>query len=135
MICFNLAALLYRLSITVDDTARTTAVGTHRGKKTKTDSTFGYFLGGIKKATVDDIDYKANSPTWQRFIGCMSEVYIQNIMVDFALSRPEGGYADYSACSVMDPDITTTTASATTASTIPDPSPRKQQKCLRYLLH
>lgn len=108
-----MTSLFYRLSILVDDKHDSSADGQHRGKKTKTEPSFGYYLGGVKQATIDDISYKNNSPTWKRFIGCMSDVIILNVSVDFAQpgSRPEGDYADYSACPVpdpVDPDATTT---------------------------
>ena len=95
--------MCYRLSIAVDDKNRTTKVGEHRGKKTKTESSFGYYLGGMRRATVNSVTDQNNSPTWSRFVGCMSEVYIEKVQVDFAKAIPQGDYADYSTCWVPDP--------------------------------
>lgn len=98
----------------VDDSDRSSADGEHRGRKTKTSPTFGYFLGGIRPEVRDYIAFKDNSPTWDRFVGCMRDVTIQKVKVDFAVSRPQGNYADYSQCDVadpVDPDTLTTPAS------------------------
>ncbi|KAF6025339.1 LAMA4 [Bugula neritina] len=119
------------LRIVVDDNDYIDKESDHRGKKTKTAKEFGYYLGGLSQATVDSIVDRNNSATWQRFIGCMSDVFILNLLVDFSTS-PETGYADYSTCPVEDPDdqpITTTAVTSKeslqppTLAPIADPKP------------
>ncbi|XP_067931597.1 laminin subunit alpha-like [Watersipora subatra] len=116
------------LTIAVDDRDITSETGTHRGKKTKTDPSFGYYFGGLRWETIEDIKSRDNSPTWQRFVGCMSDVYIKKETIDFAIFPPQGDYADYSTCSVpdpVDPDATTTLnlpmQDSTTTTTVVEP--------------
>jgi len=97
----------------VDDNDYIDKESDHRGKKTKTAKEFGYYLGGLSQATVDSIIDRNNSATWQRFIGCMSDVFILNLLVDFSTS-PETGYAD-STCPVEDPDDQPITTTAVTS--------------------
>lgn len=89
--------------IRVDDSLENSEDADHRGKKTRTEPSFGYFLGGLRPATLDSVTDKNNAATWDRFIGCMSDVSIENVKVDFARSRPSGPNADYSSCPVPDP--------------------------------
>lgn len=99
------------MSVLVDDKDKTSADAEHRSRKTKTSPSFGYFIGGMTPTVVEYITFKDNSATWKRFIGCLSDVSIQAVAVDFAMNKPMGNYADYSQCNVadpVDPDSTTT---------------------------
>lgn len=109
---FNSYNMHCRLTIIVDDSYEATSTGDHKGRKTKTDPPFGYYLGGLRRGIYDIISDKDNSVSWSRFIGCMSDVSIDNVMVDFAVSQPTGMNADFSRCPVpdpVDPEVTTLT--------------------------
>ena len=96
------------MTITINDRDIITKTSEHRGRKTRTDPKYGYFIGGVRLAAFEPLNKTDNSGTWQRFVGCISDLSIQNLLVDFAVSKPQGNYADYSACPVPDPDETTT---------------------------
>lgn len=87
----------------MDDSYEASQSGEHKGRKTKTSPQFGYFLGSLRDGIYEIIADKDNSATWERFIGCMSDVSIENVMVDFAISQPTGANADFSRCPVPDP--------------------------------
>lgn len=95
--------MYFSLTIIVDDSKKNTKEANHRGKKTRTEPSFGYFLGGLRPATLQSITDKNNAATWERFIGCMSDISIENVKVDFAMSKPSGPNADYSSCPIPDP--------------------------------
>lgn len=87
----------------VDDNLENNKEADHRGKKTRTDSSYGFYLGGIDAEALQLISDKNNAASFQRFIGCLSEISFEGIKVDFAVAKPTGPNADFSSCPVQDP--------------------------------
>lgn len=60
-------------------------------------------MGGLRPSLIDVIEDKDHAASWERFIGCMSDVSIENVMVDFAINMRVGPNVDFSVCPIPDP--------------------------------